>query len=93
MVNKSFKDIIILFYFVHRLFFTAGCASVFRQKKAPNLVEPLDRAILGYRAQWPILALPKGGYTLVTLPRTVTPYRDSMDGIRDHVTYQTLVTR
>jgi hypothetical protein len=27
----------------------------------------------------------KGGYTLVTLPRTVTPYRDSVDGTRDHV--------
>ena len=35
----------------------------------------------------------KGGYTLVTLPRTVTPYRDSVDGTRDHVTYQNLVTR
>jgi hypothetical protein len=35
----------------------------------------------------------KGGYTLVTLPRTVTPYRDSVDETRDHVTYQTLVTR
>jgi hypothetical protein len=31
---------------------------------------------------------PKGRYTLVTLPRTVTPYRDSVDGTRDHVTYQ-----
>jgi hypothetical protein len=28
-----------------------------------------------------------------TLPRTVTPYRDSVDGTRDHVTYQKLVTR
>jgi hypothetical protein len=35
----------------------------------------------------------KGGYTLVTLPRIVTPYRDSVDGTRDHVTYQKLVTR
>jgi len=35
----------------------AVCASVFRQKKAPNLVEPLDRAIFGYRAQWPRLTL------------------------------------
>jgi len=34
-----------------------------------------------------------GGYTLVTLPRTVTPYRDSVDGTRDHVTYRKLVTR
>jgi hypothetical protein len=35
----------------------------------------------------------KGGYTLVTLPRTVTPYRDSVDGTRDHVTYQKLGMR
>jgi hypothetical protein len=35
----------------------------------------------------------KGGYTLVTLPRIVTPYRDSVDGNRDRVTYQKLVTR
>ena len=27
----------------------------------------------------------KGAYTLVTLPRTVTPYRDSVDGTRDRV--------
>ena len=35
----------------------------------------------------------KGGYTLVTLPRIVTPYRDSVDGTRDRVTCQKLVTR
>ena len=35
----------------------------------------------------------KGGYTLVTLPRIVTPYRDSVDGTRNHVTYQKLITR
>jgi hypothetical protein len=34
----------------------------------------------------------KVGYILVTLLRTVTPYRDSVDGTRDHVTYQKLVT-
>jgi hypothetical protein len=33
-----------------------------------------------------------GGYTLVMLPRNVTPYRDSVDESRDHVTYQKLVT-
>jgi hypothetical protein len=32
-------------------------------------------------------------YTLVTLPRIVTPYRDSVDGTRDRVTYQKLFTR
>ena len=36
---------------------------------------------------------PKGGYTLVTLPPIVTPYRDSVDETRDRVTYQKLVTR
>jgi hypothetical protein len=36
---------------------------------------------------------PKGGYTLVTLPRIVTPYHNSVDGTRDRVTYQKLVTR
>jgi hypothetical protein len=35
----------------------------------------------------------KAGYTLVTLPRTVIPYRDCVDGTRDHVTYKKLVTR
>jgi len=35
----------------------------------------------------------KDGYTLVTLPRIVTPYRDSVDGTPDRVTYQKLVTR
>jgi hypothetical protein len=29
----------------------------------------------------------------VTLPRTVTTYRDTVYGTRDHVTYQNLVTR
>jgi hypothetical protein len=29
----------------------------------------------------------KGGYTLVTLPRIVTPYRDSVDETRARVTY------
>jgi hypothetical protein len=31
--------------------------------------------------------------TLVTLPRTVTSYRDSVDGTRNRITYQKLVTR
>jgi len=37
--------------------------------------------------------VPKGGSTLVTLPRIVTTYRDSVDGTRDRVAYQKLVTR
>ena len=35
----------------------------------------------------------KGRYTLVALPRNVTPYRDSVDATCDHVTCQKLVTR
>jgi len=35
----------------------------------------------------------KSGYTLVTLPSIVTPYCDSVDGTRDCVTYQKLVTQ
>ena len=35
----------------------------------------------------------KGGYTLVTLPRTVTLYRDSVDERCDRVTYKKLVMR
>jgi len=34
-----------------------------------------------------------GGYTLVTLPRIVTPYCDSVDETRDRVTYQKLLMR
>jgi hypothetical protein len=34
-----------------------------------------------------------GAYTLATLPRIVTPYRDSVDETRALVTYQKLVTR
>jgi hypothetical protein len=34
-----------------------------------------------------------GGYTLVTLPRIVTPYRDSVDGTWARVTYVKLVLR
>jgi hypothetical protein len=34
----------------------------------------------------------KGGYTLVTLPRIVTPYRDIVDDTRARETYQKLVT-
>ena len=41
----------------------------------------------------PELSSFKCGSTLVTLPRIVTPYRDSVDGTRDSVTYQKLVTR
>jgi hypothetical protein len=39
-----------------------------------------------------VVSVTKGGYTLVTLPRTVTPYRDSVDGTRDHVRLRANVT-
>jgi hypothetical protein len=39
------------------------------------------------------MTVAKGGCTLVMLPRTVTPYRDSVDATRDHVTYQNGFTR
>jgi hypothetical protein len=35
----------------------------------------------------------KSGYTLVTLPCTVTPYRDNVVRTRDHITDQKLATR
>jgi hypothetical protein len=38
-----------------------------------------------------LVPLSEGGYTL--LPHTVTTYRYSVDGTRDHVTYQKVVTR
>jgi len=46
---------------------------------------------LNYVSDTPVAA--KGGSTLVTLLRNVTPYRDSVDRTRDHVTYQKLVMR
>jgi hypothetical protein len=38
------------------------------------------------------VATSQSGYTLVTLLRIVTPYRDSVDGTRDLVKYPKLVT-
>jgi hypothetical protein len=56
-----------------------------------------EQAILFHRALASQPAVPvsaaKGGYTLVTLLRTGTPYRDRVDGTCDHVTHQKLVTR
>jgi hypothetical protein len=40
-----------------------------------------------------VAAVTKGGYTLVTLPRIATPYRDSVDETRARVAYQKLVRR
>jgi len=59
--------------------------SLVRLKQMKNQEQPLEeqRAVRNS----------KGGYTLVTLPRIVTPYRDCVDGTRARVTYQKLVTR
>jgi hypothetical protein len=57
------------------------------------VIEKTSKARGDYASYDTGTALRKGGYTLVTLPHTVTPYRDSVDGTRDHVTYQKLVTR
>jgi hypothetical protein len=38
-------------------------------------------------------SMTKGGSTFVTLPRNVTPYRDSVDETRDRVTYHKFVTQ
>jgi len=51
-----------------------------------------------FRRRHKILALDriffyKASYSLVTLPRNETPYRDRVDGTRDRVTYQKLVTQ
>jgi len=48
--------------------------------------------ITAFKSRVP-LSTSKGGSTRVTLTRIVTPYRDSVDGTRDRVTYQKLVTR
>jgi hypothetical protein len=58
-----------------------------------NLCVERNELPLGTVASTSDVSASKGGYTLVTLPRTVTPYRDRVDGTRDHVTYQKLVTR
>jgi hypothetical protein len=46
-----------------------------------------------FKGIYTIFREPKSGYTLVTVPRTVTPYRENVGGTRYHVTYQKLVTR
>jgi hypothetical protein len=53
-----------------------------------------DSSVVGWWIAWCFVAgiySSLDGYTLVTLPRTVTPNRDGVDGTRDHVTYQKLV--
>jgi hypothetical protein len=56
-----------------------------------NLIRSFNKLCCTIRIQ--IYVKGKVGYTLATLPRTVTLYRDSVDWTRDHVTYQKLVTR
>ena len=62
-----------------RYFYISVRTSTFRQRQQKKVRKLLGEA--------------KGGYKLVTLPRIVTSYRDSVDGTRDSVTYQKLVTR
>jgi hypothetical protein len=70
-----------------------GCSSssaLFAAEKIP--MHAGDMAPLSAHCRIPVrvacFVQSEGWYTLVTLPRTVTPYRDSVDGTRDHVTYQ-----
>ena len=56
-------------------------------------VVPTVRVIMNFETKDCDHIASKGGNTLVTLRRIVTPYRDSVDGTRDRVTYQKLVTR
>ena len=57
-----------------------------------TVIAKLDCSDTMRRSCWHFMPV-KGGYTLVTLPRTLTLYRDSVNGTRDRVTYQKLVTR
>jgi len=59
---------------------------------APQCVTTCGTPVLGVQHITRSLGTHKGGSTLVTLPRIVTPYRDGVDGIRARVTYQKLVT-
>ena len=67
----------------HKYLFVSSTALV-KFSKA-ELTKDVDKVALYFRTM--------DGYTLVTLPCIVTPYRDSVDGTRDRVTYQKLVAR
>jgi hypothetical protein len=71
------------------LFLTAPRLTLFRSRF--NAIHTLTYYF--FKIHLNIILTPKGGYTLVTLPRIVTLYRDSVDETRARVTYQKLVKR
>jgi hypothetical protein len=58
-----------------------------------SVFSDLRLAVLTVYCGFLTIRTPKVGRTLVTLSRTVTPYRDFVDGTRGRVTCQKLVTR
>ena len=76
----------------HVFFLFYGVSACFRATASPiTFLQPSFFLAATFLSR--IWRTSKGGYTLVTLPRSVTPYRGSVDGTRDRVTYQKLVTR
>jgi hypothetical protein len=73
----------------HFLYFSANNIEINKLRRVRRAVYLAEKGN-AYRL---LLENSKCGYTLVTLPRIVTPYRDSVDGTRDGVTYQKLVTQ
>jgi len=53
-----------------------------------SMLQSVTRVQHSSSVKWRVF---KAGSTLVTLPRNVTPYRDSVEGTRDRVTNQKLV--
>ena len=89
--DRHYLCFLIIFFFFSLFFFLA--LSPYRLP--PSLLISVQLILLLLSSLPPLVQLvsSKGGYTLVTLPRIVTPYRDSVDGTRDRITYQKLVTR
>jgi hypothetical protein len=83
-------------WFIHSIFvyvrFTCADCNV-SDKTTMTVLSAYQIIMLPVTFQHKALLFCKDGHTLVTLPRIVTPYRDSVDGTRDRVTYQKLVTR
>jgi hypothetical protein len=71
--------VLVLIHILH-----TGCAKIEMQNSGAKSLKKEKHILVNYTQRW---------LHTVTLPRTVTPYRDSVDGTRDHVTYQELVTR
>ena len=84
--TRGFKRTLIIFKFLLRLHCDNGYTN------APRC-SVYTYVILSCLFLWQRIAgYGKGGYTLVTLPRTVTQYRDCVNMTRYRVTYQKLVT-